>query len=82
MSNSKTNSKRNAFPATVTREWQDSANCPDGLTKREYFAALLMQAIVSTDDYQCVFFAVGESQNNPEKAAVRMADALLLELEK
>lgn len=53
-----------------------------GLTKREYFAAHFMQAIITADDYQNVFFVRDENNNNPAKAAVRMADELIEELNK
>jgi hypothetical protein len=51
-----------------------------GLTKREIFAAMALQGILSTGDHQCVFFNKGESNKNPEVAAVRIADALIAAL--
>lgn len=50
--------------------------CLTGLTKREYFAAMAMQGILSTDTEEWQ----GTPDNNA-KAAVRMADALLSALE-
>lgn len=46
----------------------------DGLTKREYFAALAMQGIVSTD--------LADTYENFAKASVAMADALIKALNK
>lgn len=46
----------------------------DGLTKREYFAAIAMQAIFSIPSFQ--------TRKEIATAAVRMADALILELNK
>ena len=46
----------------------------DGLTKREYFAAMAMQAILSIPSYQ--------TKQACATAAVQMADALILELNK
>lgn len=45
-----------------------------GLTKREYFAALAMQGIVSTD--------LADTYENFAKASVAMADALIKALNK
>lgn len=73
-----------AFPVTLTPEWMDtpSDNAPDGLTKREYFAAQFLAAFIAADDHQHVALHTGEANNNFEAAAVRMADALIAELEK
>lgn len=46
----------------------------DGLTKREYFAAMAMQGIVSTD--------LADTYENFAKASVAMADALIKALNK
>lgn len=46
----------------------------DGLTKREYFAAMAMQAILSIPSFQ--------TKKETATAAVQMADALILELNK
>ena len=45
-----------------------------GLTKREYFAAMAMQGIVSTD--------LADTYENFAKASVMMADALIEQLDK
>lgn len=45
-----------------------------GLTKREYFAAMAMQGIVSTD--------LADTYENFAKASVMMADALIEQLNK
>jgi len=46
-----------------------------GLTKREYFAAIAMQGFLSQGGYH------GQGDDVTAKAAVRQADALLKELE-
>jgi len=53
-----------------------------GLTKREYFAAKILQGFVSADDHQHVAFNYGEDNYTMAKAAVRLADALIEELSK
>lgn len=67
-----------AFP------WEDQDVCGNpmkrfhGLTKREYFAALAMQAIIPN-------YRTERSQDGDEAIAdlsIRMADALIQELEK
>jgi hypothetical protein len=49
-------------------------NC-DGLTKREYFAVMAMQAVVTNSDY-------GESVSADADIAVKYADALIDALNK
>ena len=46
---------------------------PEGLTKREYFAAMAMSGILATDEYAI---------EDAAERAVRQADALIIELNK
>lgn len=57
-----------AFPLLIVQEYSQR-----GLTKREYFAGLLMQALVSSD---------GRLNTGRAEDAVCGAEALLAELEK
>ncbi len=50
----------------------------NGLTKRELFAAMAMQGILSNSDPQCVSM----TEEKISILAAKHADALLLELEK
>jgi hypothetical protein len=52
----------------------------DGLTKREYFAAMAMQAIVSNSNSHRLFGV--DNMFDIAKGAVNMADALINELNK
>jgi hypothetical protein len=66
------NGKQPAFQSSMS----DMTTFHYGLTKREYFAGLVMQALLSsphleTDDHEII-----------SKDAVRYADALLKELDK
>lgn len=63
------NGNKTAFPA-------GDLGTP-GLTKREYFAAMAMQGIVSFGDNVTSY-----DEDVMAKAAVRIADELLAELEK
>ena len=67
------NSKTPAFHATPMDHTIDTM----GLTKREYFAGLAMQGILSTGDSTYT-----PSADYYAKKAVLAADALLLELSK
>lgn len=63
-----------AFPQTY--EYNNSTVAHFGLTKREYFAGLALQAVISSNrysEYERVCWTV--------KSAIKYADALLLELE-
>ena len=60
------NGQKGAFASMNEYKWQK------GLTKREYFAAMAMQ-VTTTSSY---------SVNTIAEIAVKMADALLAELEK
>lgn len=62
------NGLEQAFPA--------DENCSEGLTKREYIAARMLQAIVSSDTEEWQ-----STPNQAGKAAVKYADALLAALE-
>lgn len=61
-----------------------SGNYPEesGLTKRELIAAMVMQGFIAADDHQHVACYKGEDNNTFAKAAVRLADELLVELKK
>ncbi len=54
-----------------------AASGASGLTKREYFASMAMQGLISSDDYLEI-----ESAKELAKIAVSHADALLEELAK
>lgn len=63
-----------AFPQTY--EYNNSTVTHFGLTKREYFAGLALQAVISSNrysEYERVCWTVN--------SAIKYADALLLELE-
>lgn len=66
------------MPAMPVVEFDDNVGSKDGLTKREYFAAMAMQGILSSVLEQGV--DVGRDQVAID--SVRMADALLAELER
>lgn len=72
------NSNAPAFPQTEY-SWQSDHEDPQGLTKREYFAALAMQGICAkvfnSIDFQ------GDS-SNIARVALECADALIEELNK
>jgi hypothetical protein len=72
------NGARAAFPITPEDEKNGSGNSwgSPGLTKREHFAGLAMQAIIAGDVDKCCSVEAAGS------VAVRFADALLEELEK
>ena len=58
-----------------------------GLTKRELFAAMAMQGLISGGFYQAAIIAAGNRCDDGEHEetssdAVKLADALLAELEK
>lgn len=68
------NADKSAFPLPL-----NGIKDEDGLTKREYFAAMAMQGVASTDGRN------GSWLGSPKKLAimaVQAADALLEELEK
>ena len=64
-----------AMPIDIDGRGQFAPETHLGLTKREYFAGLAMQAILSADDCTNI---IDEIVNG----AVGMADALLAELER
>lgn len=68
-----------AFPVTfrVDSLVGEQSFTASGLTKREYFAAMAMQGILSTGDSTYT-----PSADYSAKKAVQAADALLLELSK
>lgn len=83
------NSEQSAFPESATAEGY-KANVMSGLTKREYFAGLFTQAIVSSIDCESEYQrlrALAASEGMKVSGwiahdAIKQADALLLELEK
>ena len=72
------NSKQSAFPIPCEQA------IGTGLTKREYFAGLAMQGILSNEGWGERLNQEGDSDNSLRtqiaKGAVRMADELLKEL--
>lgn len=70
--------KNSDLPAMPHTTWDNDVDKVidqgNGLTKREYFAGLAMQGLLT----------LGTEQDRPQyaRASVRMADALLAELEK
>ena len=72
-----------AFPHTFT--YGKSTTIHFGLTKREYFAALAMQGVLSHESFferMCSEGGDNRMINKVSVAAVNMADALLQELSK
>lgn len=53
-----------------------------GLTKREYFAALAMQALISSDPKVDLSMSLNQSREMYAREAVNIADALITELNK
>lgn len=72
------NSKQSAFPVFLQEGLSHNSHVDVGLTKREYFAAMAMQAYLTG--------VINVGGNNDEvlitQMAVRYADALLKELNK
>ena len=68
------NGKERAYPSSN----QHSGYVEGGLTKREYFAAMAMQAIISNRELQR---AIREDNESWSQVAVREADSLLKQLE-
>lgn len=69
-----------AFPNYIVRHDRNVA----GLTKREYFAGLALQGILANPKYCDPSFANALTNHGiaiPQGLAVRIADALLAELE-
>jgi hypothetical protein len=65
------NGKQGAFPKRADGAPQT------GLTKREYFAGLAMQAMVSKENYDIDYDFIRTARKS-----IKLADALLKELEK
>ena len=65
------NGKQGAFPKRADGAPQT------GLTKREYFAGLAMQAIVSKENYDIDYDFIRTARKS-----IKLADALLKELDK
>jgi hypothetical protein len=71
----------NAYPQTVTREVVGqyhtfaAVGSEGGLTKRELFAAMAMQGLLATPDYEC-------TPASCAKLSVQYADALIEALAK
>lgn len=75
-----------AFPDTMRAAPQSYLNqnpedWPTGLTKREYFAGLAIQGLMSCND-KGVFNSIEDSCAEAARIAVIVADALLAELSK
>jgi hypothetical protein len=71
-----------AYPHLAQQPDSYEAVQHSGLTKRELFAAMAMQGFVSADDYQHVMLGHGHQLADYAATSVRIADALLAELEK
>lgn len=73
----------NADMPAMPQEWEAyvEGGAPSGLTKREYFAGLAMQALVS-DIVNAEANGYEVTSDQTAKEAVSQADALLAELEK
>ena len=71
------NANEPAFPARLDNVHPDYAAMP-GLTKREYFAGLVMQGLCADPSNHQLF----RSHRHAAKSAVQIADALLSELER
>jgi hypothetical protein len=65
------NGNKTAFPSDIHR-YTDG-----GLTKREYFAGLAMQAMVSKENYDIDYDFIRTARKS-----IKLADALLKELDK
>ena len=76
-----TNAEQSAFPIqrVVSGHGEDYWETPErpGLTKREYFAAMAMQGLISKER-----FIDGEDLTKLPRMAVEFADALLTQLNK
>ena len=70
------NSKEPAFPLVETEAVRESVSL--GLTKREYFAGLAMQGLISKTGFTTTY---ENKQKNLAQEAVKFADSLLSELE-
>ena len=71
------NGKDNAFPVVLQHGLSHDSHVEIGLTKREYFAAMAMQGILSS-----CFASMNPDYNDLALDALNFADALLSELEK
>lgn len=69
-----TNGKDAAFARPA---WKILDDAQDGLTKREYFAAMALQGIVANSE-----FLRNHKDKNIEELAVRFADDLIEQLNK
>ena len=72
------NSETPAF-ASVAYGDQNDSYCQEGLTKREYFAAMAMQGIIANQELRLDIIMDGETVS---ENAVMFADELLKQLEK
>lgn len=71
------NSKQSAFPSWDKTEDGKPIFHP-GVTKREYFAAMAMQGILSKES----LYSIGTGPSSVAEDSARCADALLKELDK
>ena len=69
------NSDKPAYPLNPESTFDNE----NGLTKREYFAAMAMQGILSSRE---LYLAIIRDGENPMVAAIEYADELLKQLEK
>jgi len=80
----KTNGAADAFPSQIFYD-EHLAGCSDGLTKREYFAALAMQGLLASRRWEfCQPDGFWENQGPPLRElaefAAQAADSLIREL--
>ena len=75
------NSDRPAMPIAIDNG-DGSINYMHGISKREHFAAMAMQGMLScTDDGDCEMHSAGVFSGHLSRNAVEFADALLKALE-
>lgn len=78
-----TNENDNAFPVIAWEQYGQKWEYQQGLTKREYFAAMAMQGFLSSIDW-CADNAVANESHAKitAKVSIQYADALINELNK
>lgn len=67
--------KNGAKPINPILDWNELKADTSGLTKREYFAGLAMQGILSNTEY------INQSRETLVDYSIKMADELLKQLE-
>jgi hypothetical protein len=80
----RTNPRDSAFsrPATFEPNGGECDLGENGLTKREYFAAMAIQGTIAANDHTSPIHLTQEIASLHAKAAVILADALIAELNK